>query len=327
MVSPPYLPVLALAALASPGRVPPRWRAVAAVMVPVAAALPALVRVAEREHVGGTSGTYAVIVTLALLVPVTLDTLRREDRDLRLLLVLSAPGLVGLLAYGALSNAHPSWGSVVPPVAPLFGVVGMGVVTMVATTFGTARGGSAVEGDRRTVGASTLVAVLLLVTSLLATHTLRSFRDPAPWVASTAVTEGPNAGLRTTAERATTDCRWRVLLDAWVAPDEGLLAYGLPAAYLYTAGPMDTPIVWLGDFGAANADAVAWLDRTGRWPEVVVVRSAVARTWEQRSATDPLLARLAADYGTPQDVDEFFVLRRDGATTPPGPPGDLAACG
>lgn len=328
VVSPAYLPVLALAALACPGRVPARWRAVAAALVPVAAALPALARVGEPEHVGGTSGTYAVIVALVLALPVTLGAVRRGDRDLRLLLALAAPGLVGLLVYASLTNATASWGAVVPPVVPLLGVLGLGVAATVAEAFGEPwRGGAdGGGGSPRTVGVATLVVVVLAVTSLLGTHTLRSFRDPAPWIATTAVETGPNAGLRTTAARASSDCEWQLLLGAWARPGEGLLAYSLPAAYLYTDGPTDTAIVWLGDFGAANADVVDWLDRTGRWPDVVVVQSAIARAWEEKSTTDPLIGRLAAGYGPPQDVDHFFVLRRDGATEPPSPVRDRTSC-
>lgn len=326
--SPAYLPVPALALLASVGRVPARWRAVAAVLVPVAAALPALARVGQPVHVGGTSGSYAVIVALALVVPVVLQAVRRRDRDLLVLLALALPGLLGLLVYAALTTAAARWGAVVPPVAPLLGVLGLGVVTMAADAWTEPWSRPPAAGARSApaVGAATLVAAALVTTSLLGTHVLRSFRDPAPWIATLRVAEGPNAGLRTSPEMFVEECAWRFLLDAWVAPGESLLAYGMPAAYLYTDGPTDSPIVWLGDFGAANQEVVDWLDRTGRWPDVVTLQRPVGQEWATRSVTDPLLARIAADYGPPTDTGQFSVLRRDGAIEPPDPVGDLTPC-
>ncbi|WP_122262855.1 hypothetical protein [Ornithinimicrobium cerasi] len=334
MTSLPYLPVLALALIASTGRVPARGRAVAAVLVPVAAALPAVARVEAPVQVGGTSGSYAVMVALVLLVPVLLWAGRGGDRDLLLLLALAAPGLVGLLVYASLTTAAARWGAVVPPVVPLLGVVGLGVVAMVADARGEpwtrgeplARVPATVERSPHGVGVATLVATALVTTSLLGTHALRSFRDPAPWIATLRVDEGPNAGLRTSPEMRYEECAWRLLFDAWVAPGEGLLAYGMPAAYLYTDGPTDSAIVWLGDFGAANQDVVDWLDRTGRWPDVVAVQRPVGTEWEEKSTTDPLLARLAAEYGPLTYTGQFYVLRRDGSTEPPRPLGDVTPC-
>jgi hypothetical protein len=161
---------------------------------------------------------------------------------------------------------------------------------------------------------------------LLGVHTLHSFRDPAPWQAGTGITHGPNAGLLTTAQGWRLDCRTRLSTAAWVGPEDSLLAFAQPATYLYTPAPPATNIVWLGPFGRANQQTVDWLDDRDAWPDVVVVIASVSASWDRHTADDPLLRRLAEDYGTPVDAGPFGVLRRDGATSPPGGPADLSAC-
>lgn len=113
-------------------------------------------------------------------------------------------------------------------------------------------------------------------------------------------------------------CEWQSVLTSWLGPGESMLAYQAPGAYLVRGGPMDTNIIWLGQFGPANQETVDWMERTGRWPDVVVAHPASAAVWKPGSG-DPLTARLVADYGAPVETGSYLVLRRDGAKEPPWP--------
>lgn len=89
---------------------------------------------------------------------------------------------------------------------------------------------------------------------------------------------------------------------------------------------MDTNIIFLGQFGEANQHTLDWITRTGRWPDVVLVGPVSWKRWDALQDEDPLVARLAADYGEPVEVGRRAVLRRDGATTPPRAPQAPAGC-
>lgn len=311
LVAPATWPAICLAALAALTPLPDRARGAALALVPVAMALPALLSLPTEGQpvVGATSGTYAILLCALLLLPVALSA--RQEPVLRLLLLVAGPtAVVGLLTYAATTSSSARWGAVVPPVVPLLGVLGVGVVLLCA---------------RRGVAAGIAVACLLL--PLLGVQSLHAFRDPAPWVAHVRIPEGPNAGLRTTPERAADDCGFRVAAASWIAPGESVLAYAGPAVYLYTDGPAATNIVWLAGFGKANRTTVERLDEQGAWPDVVTVLASVARAWDEHATDDPLLQRLERDYGEPVPAGPFWVLRRDGTTTPPGGEPDLAACG
>lgn len=288
-----------------------RWRALGLTAVPVLVALPAVARALSEPDaffVGLLSSPHAVVVALALSVPVARWALvggtdLAAARDVRLLLTLALPlALVGLVTYAMVTSATAAWGATSPPAMALYGVVGAAVV-------------AEVERSWRSVTAA-LVAVTLLLGSLATVHGLRSFRDPAVWRVGTQVAGGPHAWLVTTPAAAELDCAWRRALSAWVGPGEGILAYRAPAAYLYADGPMETNIIWLGQFGQANEHVVEWLDAQDRWPDVVVVHPHALPSWPGLVEQDPLVRALVADYGEPVDAGPFTVLRRDGRTVP-----------
>lgn len=310
-----YLPVTALAVLACLPRLDPRWRALAATAVPLAIALMLLRRTLAAPgevFVGVMSGSYATIVALFLLVPVTLWVVR-EDTELRLLLLLALPtAVVGLVTYSLMTSAGAAWGATSPPAMALYGVLGMAVTAMVRRSWRSS--------------AALVAAAAVVLGSLGLTHVQRQFRDPAVWETHAEITHGPHAGLVTTDHWVVSDCGWRSQTAAWIAPGESLLAYQAPAAYLYTEGPMDTNIIWLAQFGRANQHTLDWMDRTGRRPDVVVVHPAAWKRWEELREEDPLVAMLDEDYGQPVDAGQFVVLRRDGATTPPQPMAAPVGC-
>ncbi|WP_134774066.1 hypothetical protein [Ornithinimicrobium flavum] len=332
VVSPAFVPALVLALLAGLPRVPARLRTPSMVLVAPAAAVPAALSLSDptRLVTGATSGTYAVLVVLALVVPVALWSARTPHRDLRLLLALSGPpAVVGLVTYALATSAKGSWGVIVPPALPLYGVLGIGAVLAATQAWGRrddARDDDRGRSTRRPLRPVPLAAVALLVVPLLGVHTLHSFRDPAPWRTTARITEGPNAGLSTTPEGWVQDCRTRRAVSGWVGPGETLLAYAEPSVYLYTEARAATNIVWLGTFGAVNQATVDWLDERGAWPDVVLVLPSVASDWTRYAADDPLLQRLGEDYGTYVGAGPFGVQRRDGAVSPPYGPVDLAAC-
>jgi hypothetical protein len=55
-----------------------------------------------------------------------------------------------------------------------------------------------------------------------------------------------------------------------VHPGTGVLVLDVPGVYLLQSGDIVTNAAWLS-FGPADATTVAYLDRTGRWPDVVFV--------------------------------------------------------
>lgn len=102
-------------------------------------------------------------------------------------------------------------------------------------------------------------------------------------------------------------------------PSDSVFFWGAPAGYAYSTARMDTPLLWLADFGAANAVGVEWMTERDRWPDVVFVHAGVLAAsggWDEVTARDPILGALARDYGPPTEVPGYLVLRQDGTTRP-----------
>ncbi|GGK73588.1 hypothetical protein [Ornithinimicrobium pekingense] len=316
-----FTPAAALAALAVLPRLPDGWRAAAAAGVPVAAAAAAWAVVPSTivpgEPLGLHSGAFVLVVTPLLWLPVAVWAHRRRVREVRTLLALTTPlAVVGVVSFSMLSSAHVQWGVAAPPVQPLFGALGAAVVL-----------GAARHGRPWAAG----LAVVALVGSLVAVHPLRTFHNADPRQLVGRVAAGPLAGLLTDADLLEADCRLRALVPAWVGAGESVFFYARPGGYAYSTARMDTNIVWLSDFGEANAWTVDWWERTGRWPDVAVVHpGAVQRAggWEALASQDPVVAALDEGYGPPREREGYLVLRRDGsdrqapAVPPEGcPPG------
>lgn len=166
----------------------------------------------------------------------------------------------------------------------------------------------------------TAVAVAIVL-ALVGTHSLRSFRDPSPNLLDQRITAGPLAGLVT--DDLLENCDLTTVVAGSVGPDEGVLFYGAPAGYTYSRAAMDTNIVWLADFGAANATTVQWLTDHDRWPDVVIINEHLIDRnggWRALVAEDPFIATIDAEYGEAVLSGRYVVLRQDG-TTPDLPVG------
>lgn len=314
-----HLPALALAAVALVPRVPWRWRATAALGIPVSlaaaawAVAPALA--GGGEPFGLYSATYAMLVLTFLLAPVAVWVHRVGDRDVRLLLLLTGPtALLGAAGFAMATSASVRWGAPAPPLLPLLGAVGAGLVLWAG------RHGTRVLAS---------VAGLALVGSLLAVHPLRSFRDGLPHTLADPLPSGPMAGLRTQDAEVERDCELRHLVATWVGPTDGVFFYGIPGGYAYTDAPVQTNLVWVSAFGEANERTPRWWRETGRLPDVAVVDKAPVRRaggWETLVAEDPILAFLQEEYhlhaDAPRGRGDAYVFRAtegspSGVGTPP----------
>lgn len=309
LLDPRLLPALVLTVLAVLPRLPWRWRATAATGLPVVLTVTAW-WVAPEEPGGGEpfglySATYALLLLTFLAAPVLVWAVRVRDRDLRVLLVLTAPtALLGVVFFAMTTSASIRWGAPLPPVLPLVGALGAGLVLW---------------AGRHGTRALALLAAGSLVGSLLAVHPLRSFRDGAPGTLEGPISAGPMAGLHASAFHVQRDSSLRALVDTWVEPGDGVFFYGLPGGYVYSEAPMQTNLVWVAAFGPANAETVRWWRETGRVPEVVVIAKTpqrVAGSWDALVATDPILTvvqehyDLVADLG--RDEGDAYVFRARG---------------
>lgn len=318
-----HLPALVLALVALVPRLPWRVRAVAALGVPVVIAVAAWVA-APAQAVGGEpfglySGTFAMLVLTFLVGPVALWAHRVGDRDLRMLLLLTAPtALLGAMSFAMATSASVRWGAPVPPLLPLLGAVGAGLVLWAGR-----------HGTRLLA----VTAAAALVGSLLAVHPLRSFRDGMPGTLNHPVAAGPMAGLRASDHHAARDCELRRLLTTWVGPGDGVFFYGAPGGYAYTEGRMQTNLIWIGTFGQANAQTVRWWQGSGRLPDVAVVDQAQVRAaggWEALVADDPIAAYLQEHYhlhaDAPSGQGDAFVFRATEADRPAPADGAPPGC-
>ena len=321
-----HLPVAALALLATAPLLRRRGQVAAAAAIPaVLAALLWAVAPTEptRDPFGVLSGAYAVLLTCFLLLPVGAWTLRERVRPLRLLLLLTLPvAVLGAASFSLVTSASASWGVAAPPVQPLFGALGGGLVLWA--------GGAGRADSPRSVRdrLSTGVVALVVVASLLAVHPLRSFRNADPARLTATVASGPMAGLRASPAMWQADCALQEVVTGWVRPGEGVFFYAEPGGYAYSRSPMATNLLWLADFGAANAETVRWWERTGRWPQVAVLRAALVEEAggpEALAADDPVVAALLARLGPPQRVGEHLVMR-DGAPPAATPRPSPAGC-
>ena len=320
-----HLPAVGLGLLALAG--PRRWQPPAAAGVVVALAVATVVTTlrADEQDIpfGSVSPAFALLVIPFLLPAVIGWAVRERDTDLRMLLVLTIPtALVGFVVLSMATSAWVRWGPAAAAVLPLFGVLGAATVTRAEQLRAeqshrrASRHARASRHDR--VRANRIlrpvVIAVALTLALTGTHTLRSFRDPSPDRLNLQITEGPLAGLWTD-HHFLENCHLATVTAGALRPGAGVLFYGAPGGYTYSRAPMDTNIIWLADFGAANAATVRWLTERDRWPDVVIVHHGVidrSGGWQALAAEDPLIATVDATYGEASETEMYVVLRRDG---------------
>lgn len=300
-----HLPAIMLACLALVPRLRWKWRALCVLGIPLALVVAAWTvvppTIVNREPFGLLSGAFVLLAVTLMLLPVAVWAHGTAHHDSRLLILLTAPmALIGVISYSMVSSAGATWGVAAPPVQPLFGALGAGLVLWLA------RHGSTVLGT---------FAAVALVSSLAVVHPLRTFQNPDPRQLSGRIPAGPLAGLATDAHYLAADCQLRAAVSTWIEPGESAFFYARSGGYAYSQASMDTNIVWISDFGAANRWTVDWWDKTGRLPDVAFVYPAPVRAaggWEELAAEDPLIARLSEGYGEPVELPGLLALRRDG---------------
>lgn len=309
------LPALLLAVVATVPWVPLRWRLAAVSAVPVTLAVAvvwASVSTAPGELLlGEVASAYLVLVAVLITPAVVLVVREVEDARLQRLLVLSLPpAVLGLVSLSLVSSASAKWGVAAGPVQPLVGAALLIVLILLA---------------RHRGRAVALIAGGAVLVSLLAVHTTRVFSDGPPWRLDARVAQGPLAGLLTQESMLRQDCEARHAVEDWVNPGDSVFFWSAAAGYTYSMARMDTPILWLADFGEATGRGIEWMDAHDRWPDVVLVHRGIleaAGGWEKVIQRDRLLAAFDRDYGPPTEVPGYLVLRQDGTTRPV----DVAAC-
>ncbi len=287
--SPRYWPMWALAAAASIPFLPKFVRGLACVLVPFAAAAVSLrddFTTDPPALFGRPVGTLAIVVSLALVVPLTVFVLQERRRDLTRMLALSLPAAaLQTPIIGATTSSGPLLGVAVIGATPALAALAAGWVEMVRTY---------VPGRAVMVTGPALVVV---VAGVLA---LRPFYDPFPWQLTARITSGPYAGLSTSPEQAALFDVLRRDTQRWLRPGGTVLFYGtIPGGYLIADSTPRTNILWLNDFGQANTQTLRYFSRKGGPPDVVFVevRSASrAGGWDELAARDPLMGFVLRNY-------------------------------
>lgn len=301
-----HVPAIVLAAVALLPGIRPWWRCVAAIGVAPAVAVAAWAvappDTVSRQPFGLTSGAFALLVVFLLFLPVVVRSLVDRQRDVLLLATLTTPvAVVGVVSYSMISSAGVVWGVAVPPVLPLFGALGAGIVLWARE-----------QGPR----ALAPVAAVAMVGSLIAVHPIKTFMNPDPRHMSGRIASGPLAGLLTDANYLHADCELRALTQDWIDPEhDSVFFYARSGGYAYTEARMSTNIVWISAFEETNHWTVDWWNEKDRWPDVAVVYPAAVKEaggWDELAAEDPLIAALDEKYGKPVEAYGHLVLRRDG---------------
>jgi hypothetical protein len=280
-----------------------RVRGLLLAALPLALALPVLANsmtTVANGRVWTFGGNYLVAFVLFAFAPMVADlgTMRPDMR--RLVDIVVPPAVAGMLVVTLLSSASLYWASGIVGLAPL-------VVAMVVWWAWTVE---------RPLGARLAPwAVLSLLAALLVLLFGGTFNEPPAWSLRHTITTGAYAGITTTEARARSLAAVEELTARWVRPGAGVLFIDSPGGYLTLgSGVPVTPVTWL-DHGSADAAAVAYYDRIGRWPDVVFVATGV---WTAASAPgvsrdfDPLLVDMTSTYRVAETSSQtgFTVLVR-----------------
>jgi hypothetical protein len=295
-----FLPMWLAALLASLPFLPMRLRAGFVALVPVLAAVPSVKVLFDGEEAlafGKAAGTYAVIVALALLVPVGVWAIQRGSGAVGVLVGIGLPiALLQVPLIAATTSSSAFWGvHAVGSSALLLGLIA-GWCCFVAEL------GAVVEW----------LAGLSIIASLAVLMALKPFFDPFPWQLTARIDSGAFAGIATRPDVARLVEAITEQSDALVRPGEGVMYYGVPGSYVLSQGRPVTPIIWMTDYGAANQASVEYFQRTGRTPDVVFVNSVWAERaggWDKLAAKDPLIRYVLDNYhrvyGPPSSLAAF----------------------
>jgi hypothetical protein len=238
-----------------------RARGIALALLPLALAIPVFANWSAHgrpslslETVGGNF-LIAFLVFAAAPMFMSLRKARSDPRRDLILMALPA-GLVGFAVVIMSSSADIFWAS---------GIVGLAPIVVAVVVWWAIEVRDAL-GSVAEVGAVASLLFALLV--LLFGYSFKS--DGPPLGLTTTIPSGAYAGMRTGAGRAAEVADLARLGQKWVGPATAVTMVDLPGGYLVTGGVPVTNVIWL-DPGPFDGFTVAYLDRTGRWPDVVFV--------------------------------------------------------
>lgn len=298
LVSPWLAPMWIAAALASIPQVPARVRASAMALLPLGAAVPGALLLAQGEQLtfGTSAASWLVTFCAAAVVPAALASRRLKRPELRHLLFLTGPvSVVGYVTVAYVTNS--SWNRAMPAIA----LAPLAVAILLSWALALREeGGPVVFG----VGAALSIGVAFAV--LFA----NPFMDSPPTQPLARVTHGPYAGLLTSAPHAQAIEELRIQSPRWVHPDSRVTFVGQAEAYLLTPGEPFTPATWLY-LGKGNSAAIEYFRREGHLPDVVFVNDtdvSFAGGWEKVSRTDPMLRWVAERYRREGSAGGFSVF-------------------
>ncbi len=302
VISKRLLPAWGLAAAASLSWIPRRLRSVAALLLPLACAVPgalALVTGSDKPVLGTNGAAYLIVFTSLALVPVAVHAFRQRDEDLRRALLLAVPmSAIGYVIVGNATSSGWPWGVAVVGMTPLVAVVAAGWARLVKD-----------GADIRWVaaGAATLAGLLLVL--LFAT----SFKDEPPLSLTHRFDSGALAGIATTPMRAADIARIEEAGRRWIGDGDRVLVVGRPLGYLVLPGRITTNAAWLV-VGPSDRYTVEYFERTGELPDVAFINRSLIEIpggIEAAATGDPLIAYLADGYTLVETFDPFAVFTRN----------------
>ena len=146
-----------------------------------------------------------------------------------------------------------------------------------------------------------VVAAAVPVTCIASAWWVQPFGDAPIWQLDTRIASGPWSGLLTTRERAA-DLEWlQSVVEQHAEPQQGVLFIGFPGGYLIGHQRMDTNTLFITPEYDQGAATVAWLERTGRRPSLVV--AAPFETDSSAGQPDDPLRRWVTEHYTPAVVE------------------------
>ena len=237
-----------------------RTRGIALALLPVALVIPAIVYWLTFRHpltslktIGGNL-LIELVLFAALPMYASLRGARTDAR--RDLVLISLPAaLVGFAVVLLWSSADIFWAS---------GVVGLAPLVVAAVVWWAIEVRSALGSRVEALAVASLLFALLVLLFGYAFKTSSPMHMPVP------VASGPYAGMRIGEGRALQVAAIERISHEWIGPTTTVTSVGLPGAYLLTGGVPLTNVTWL-DPGSFDQSTVDYLDRAGRWPDVVVV--------------------------------------------------------
>lgn len=270
------------------GRAPGRERArgIALAALPVALVLPVLANWAalggQLSSLGTIGGNFLIAFVLFVAPPMFTSLLRMEGDQRRDMALMALPaGILGFAVIIASSSADIFWAS---------GIVGLGPIVVTVIVWWAVELGR-VFGPN--VEAASVASLLLALLVLLFGYGFKT--DGPPLGMPETVSTGAYAGVQMSEQRAAEIEDLTRLAKKWVGPNTTVTVVDMPGAYLVTGGIPLTNVVWL-DPGPFDAFTVKYLDRAGRWPDVVFVPLSRLNQPEEVIEASPFLSAVVKRY-------------------------------